>query len=49
MKKLIVQSILIVIYIGIYPIELQVLAPSIFLIIGILLFNIVGAVVEKVK
>jgi len=49
MVKLIIQLILIVIYIGKYPRELQIEAPSLFLIFGILLFFISGIIIEKVK
>jgi hypothetical protein len=49
MVKLIIQSILIVIYIGIYPRKLQTEAPSVFLVLGIILFCVAGFVVEKVK
>jgi len=45
--KSIVQILVIIIYIGSYSRELQMLAPSIFLIIGILLFNFTGIIVEK--
>ena len=49
MVKLIIQLILIVIYIGKYPRELQTKAPSVFLVLGIILFCVTGFVVEKVK
>ena len=49
MVKLIIQSILIVIYIGKYPRELQTEAPSVFLILGIILFCVTGFVINKVK
>ena len=49
MGKLLIQLIVIVIYIGRYPIELQTGAPSVFLILGIILFCFTGFVIEKVK
>lgn len=49
MVKLIIQFILIVIYIGRYPRELQTEAPSVFLVLGIILFCVTGFVIEKIK
>jgi hypothetical protein len=49
MGKLLIQLIVIVIYIGKYPRELQTGAPSVFLILGIILFCVTGFVIEKVK
>ena len=49
MIKLIIQILIILIYIGKYPRELQKEAPSVFLVLGILLFCMSGFIVEKVK
>lgn len=49
MVKLLIQLIVIVIYIGKYPRELQKEAPSVFLLLGMLLFFLSGFIVKKVK
>jgi Na+-transporting NADH:ubiquinone oxidoreductase subunit NqrD len=36
-------------YVGIYPRELQILAPSVFMIIGVLIYILTEVVYNKLK
>ncbi len=47
--KIIIQTIIMIGYVGIYPRELQILAPSVFMIIGVLIYILTEVVYNKLK